>query len=76
MKKLIVIVFALGGPICQYFFSANEFIRFAVRGNSVKCKLQYGDSPGKYNKGPTIYDVRTEGGGGVSPKEDVAREVA
>ena len=27
-------------------------------------------------KGASIYDVRTEGGGGVSPKEDVVREVA
>ena len=27
-------------------------------------------------KGGSIYDVRTEGGGGVSPKEDVVREVA
>ena len=26
--------------------------------------------------GASIYDVRTEGGGGVSPKEDVVREVA
>ena len=27
-------------------------------------------------KGASIYDVRTEGGRGVSPKEDVVREVA
>ena len=27
-------------------------------------------------KGASIYDVCTEGGGGVSPKEDVVREVA
>ena len=27
-------------------------------------------------KGASIYDVRTEGGGGVSPIEDVVREVA
>ena len=27
-------------------------------------------------QGASIYDVRTEGGGGVSPKEDVVREVA
>ena len=27
-------------------------------------------------KGASIYDVRTEGGRGVSPKEDVEREVA
>ena len=27
-------------------------------------------------KGASMYDVRTEGGGGVSPKEDVVREVA
>ena len=27
-------------------------------------------------KGASIYDVRTEGGGGVSPKEDVVREDA
>ena len=27
-------------------------------------------------KGASIYDVRTKGGGGVSPKEDVVREVA
>ena len=26
-------------------------------------------------KGASIYDVRTEGGGGVSPIEDVVREV-
>ena len=26
--------------------------------------------------GASIYDVRTEGGWGVSPKEDVVREVA
>ena len=26
--------------------------------------------------GASIYDVRTEGGRGVSPKEDVVREVA
>ena len=26
--------------------------------------------------GASIYDVRTEGGEGVSPKEDVVREVA
>ena len=26
--------------------------------------------------GASIYDVRTEGGGRVSPKEDVVREVA
>ena len=26
-------------------------------------------------QGASIYDVRTEGGGGVSPKEDVVREV-
>ena len=26
--------------------------------------------------GASIYDVRIEGGGGVSPKEDVVREVA
>ena len=31
----------------------------------------------KYDElGASIYDVRTEGGGGVSPKEDVVREVA
>ena len=29
-----------------------------------------------YPKGASIYDVRTEGGEGVSPKEDVVREVA
>ena len=28
------------------------------------------------DKGASIYDVRTEGGGGVNPKEDVVREVA
>ena len=28
------------------------------------------------SKGASIYDVCTEGGGGVSPKEDVVREVA
>ena len=28
------------------------------------------------NQGASIYDVRTEGGGGVSPKEDVVREFA
>ena len=28
------------------------------------------------SEGAFIYDVRTEGGGGVSPKEDVVREVA
>ena len=28
------------------------------------------------HKGASIYDVRTEGGGGVSPKEDEVREVA
>ena len=28
------------------------------------------------HKGASIYDVRTEGGGGVGPKEDVVREVA
>ena len=27
-------------------------------------------------KGASIYDVSPEGGGGVSPKEDVVREVA
>ena len=27
------------------------------------------------SKGASIYDARTEGGGGVSPKEDVVREV-
>ena len=27
-------------------------------------------------KGASMYDVRTEGGGGFSPKEDVVREVA
>ena len=27
-------------------------------------------------KGASIYDVRTEGGRGVRPKEDVVREVA
>ena len=27
-------------------------------------------------KGASIYDVHTEGGRGVSPKEDVVREVA
>ena len=27
-------------------------------------------------KGASIYDVRTDGGRGVSPKEDVVREVA
>ena len=34
--------------------------------------------PGKMilSKGASIYDVHTEGGGGVSPKEDVVREVA
>ena len=26
--------------------------------------------------GPSIYDIHTEGGGGVEPKEDVVREVA
>ena len=31
---------------------------------------------GIYDMGASIYDVRTEGGGGVSPKEDVVREVA
>ena len=31
---------------------------------------------GKSYKGASIYDVRAEGGGGVSPKEDVVREVA
>ena len=29
-----------------------------------------------FSMGPSIYDVRTEGGGGVSPKEDVVRKVA
>ena len=33
----------------------------------------YGDTRGK---GASIYDVHTEGGRGVSPKEDVVREVA
>ena len=28
------------------------------------------------SKGASIYDVLTEGGGGVSPKEDVVKEVA
>ena len=28
------------------------------------------------HRGASIYDVHTEGGGGVSPKEDVVREVA
>ena len=28
------------------------------------------------HKGASIYDVRTEGGEGVSPKEDIVREVA
>ena len=30
----------------------------------------------KLHEGASIYDARTEGGGGVSPKEDVVREVA
>ena len=29
----------------------------------------------KYDKGPYIKDVRTEGGGGVGPKADIVREV-
>ena len=29
-----------------------------------------------WQKGASIYDVRTKGGRGVSPKEDVVREVA
>ena len=29
-----------------------------------------------FSQGASIYDVRTEGGGRVSPKEDVVREVA
>ena len=30
----------------------------------------------EFTKGASIYDVRTEGERGVSPKEDVVREVA
>ena len=30
----------------------------------------------KAPQGASIYDVRTDGGGGVSPKENVVREVA
>ena len=36
----------------------------------------YAHGLGKSHKGASIYDVRTEGGVGVSPKEDVVREVA
>ena len=32
--------------------------------------------PYKSYKGASIYDVRTKGGGWVSPKEDVVKEVA
>ena len=30
----------------------------------------------KFHRGPYIKDVRTKGGGGVSPKADIVREVA
>ena len=30
----------------------------------------------KKHRGPSIYDVRKQGGGGVRPKEDGVREVA
>ena len=35
-----------------------------------------GDAVKLDSKGASIYDVRTKGGGGVCPKEDVVREVA
>ena len=39
------------------------------------CRINIGQTQ-RYVKGPFIKDVRTKGGGGVSPKADIVREVA
>ena len=43
---------------------------------TLMCKNIWSNVAGTSLPGASIYDVRTEGGGGVSPEEDVVREVA